>query len=202
MARTLYYTQRSAYARKVRIVLAEKQLPCDFKETDIKNKSPEFLNLSPIGKVPVLVDENGLIFWDSTLIVEYLDETYDAPPNLYPTDRLERLRCRQGEELADTLIDNVVGLWYERKRNAPDAATQTHYQTTIDRLMGVLERKLEESSYLLNDQLTAVDVAAVSGLGYYTLRFGDTWQLQYPKLSHWFERMHQRESVRSTVPMA
>ncbi len=75
MVRTLYYAQRSPYARKVRIVLVEKQLPCELKETDIKNKSPEFLSLSPIGFVPVLVDENGLIFWDSTLILEYMDDT-------------------------------------------------------------------------------------------------------------------------------
>jgi glutathione S-transferase len=103
MVRTLYYTQRSPYARKVRIVLAEKQLRCELKETDINNKSKEFLGLSPIGKVPVLVNENGLVFWDSTLIVEYLDETYPQP-SFYQGDRIERLCCRQGEKLADSLI--------------------------------------------------------------------------------------------------
>ncbi|MEH2227225.1 glutathione S-transferase family protein [Nostoc sp.] len=124
MARTLYYTQRSPYARKVRIVLAEKQLPCELQQTDINNKPPEFLSLSPIGKVPVLVDENDLVFWDSTLIVEYLDETYPEP-SFYPGSRIERLCCRQGEELADSLIDNVVGLWYEtRKGNQADFGTQ------------------------------------------------------------------------------
>ncbi|WP_391540784.1 glutathione S-transferase family protein [Halomicronema hongdechloris] len=41
-------------------------------DTNIKQTSPEFLQLNPIGKIPVLVDENGLIFWDSTLMVEYL----------------------------------------------------------------------------------------------------------------------------------
>ncbi|MFN6463941.1 MAG: glutathione S-transferase family protein [Nostoc sp. DedVER02] len=67
MARILYYAQRLPYARKVRIVLAQKQLPYEPKETDINNKSREFLSLSPIGKVPVLVDENDLVFWDSTI---------------------------------------------------------------------------------------------------------------------------------------
>ncbi|WP_277883331.1 glutathione S-transferase N-terminal domain-containing protein [Nostoc flagelliforme] len=42
------YAQRSPYARKVRIVLVEKQLPYEPKETDINKKSPEFLGLSPI----------------------------------------------------------------------------------------------------------------------------------------------------------
>src|SRR5689334_8125596 len=130
MVRTLYYTQRSPYARKVRIVLAEKQLPCELKQTDINNKSSEFLSLSPIGKVPVLVDENNLVFWDSTLIVEYLDETYPQP-GFYQGNNIERWCCRQGEELADSLIDNVVGLWYEtRKGNQADFDTQTKYQSS------------------------------------------------------------------------
>jgi glutathione S-transferase len=201
MQRTLYYSQRSPYARKVRIILAEKQLPCEFKETDIRNKSPEFLRLSPIGKIPVLVDENELVFWDSTLIVEYLDETYPQP-SFYPSDRLERFRCRQGEELADHLIDNAVGLWLESNKAQPDTSTKTKYQSTINRLLGVLEQKLNQSTYLLNDHLTAVDIAAVSGLGYYSLRFGDDWRQECPQLNQWFEQLHQRESVQSTIPQA
>ncbi|MDZ7954828.1 glutathione S-transferase family protein [Nostoc sp. DedQUE09] len=202
MARILYFAQRSPYARKVRIVLAEKQLPCEFKETEINNKSPEFLGLSPIGKVPVLVDENGLVFWDSTLIVEYLDETYPQP-SFYPGSRIERLCCRQGEELADSLIDNVVGLWYEtRQGNQADFATQAKYQSSIDRILGVFEQKLTNSAYLFNETLSAVDVAAISGLGYYSLRFGHNWQQEYPKLRQWFELLHQRQSVYSTMPKA
>ena len=202
MVRILYYTQRSPYARKVRIILAEKQLPCELKETDINNKSKEFLSLSPIGKVPVLVDENGLVFWDSTLIVEYLDETYPQP-GFYPGDRIERLCCRQGEELADNLIDNVVGLWYEtRKGNQADVGTQAKYQSSINRVLGVFEQKLTVSAYLFNETPSAVDVAAISGLGYYSLRFGNNWQQEYPKLSQWFEVLHQRQSVYSTMPKA
>ncbi|WP_445626945.1 glutathione S-transferase family protein [Nostoc sp. DSM 114167] len=202
MARILYYAQRSPYARKVRIVLAEKQLPYEPKEIDINNKSREFLSLSPIGKVPVLVDENGLVFWDSTLIVEYLDETYPEP-SFYPGSRVERLCCRQGEELADNLIDNVVGLWYEtRKGNQADFATQAKYQSSINRLLGVFEQKLTNSAYLFNETMSAVDVAAISGLGYYSLRFGHNWQQEYPKLSQWFELLHQRKSIDSTMPKA
>lgn len=201
MTCTLYYTPRSPYARKVRIVLAEKQIPCDLQETDIKNKSPEFLALSPLGKIPVLVDEAGLVFWDSTLIVEYLDETYPDPP-LYPRrDRREWLRCRQGEELADTLIDHVVGRWIEaRQEEAADAAVEAQHQTVIDRLMGVLEQQLNHAPYLLNDRLSAVDVAAFCGLGYYTFRFGPEWQPSYPQLRQWFERLRDREAMVTTQP--
>lgn len=202
MVRKLYYRGRSPYARKVRIVLAEKQLPYQVVDTDIKQKSPEFLQLNPIGKIPVLVDNNGLVFWDSTLIVEYLDETYPEP-SFYPSARLERLRCRQGEELADTLTDEVVALWYEtRKGDRANAQTQAHHQANIDRLMAVLEMQLGNTRYLLNDRFTAVDVAAVSGLGYYSLRFGQTWQSAYSRLADWFDQLHQRSSLQETKPQA
>jgi glutathione S-transferase len=186
----------------VRIVLAEKQLPCELHQTDINNKSPEFLRLSPIGKVPVLVDENDLVFWDSTLIVEYLEETYPQP-SFYPSSRIERWSCRQGEELADTLIDNVVGLWYEtRKGNQADSGTQAKHQSSIHRVLGVFEQKLTNCAYLFNETFSAVDVAAISALGYYSLRFGNNWQQEYPKLRQWYELLHQRQSVYSTMPKA
>ncbi|PSN19441.1 glutathione S-transferase family protein [filamentous cyanobacterium CCP5] len=201
MARKLYYSGRSPYARKVRIVLAEKQLPYEHVEANIRQKTPEFLRLNPIGKIPVLVDENGLVFWDSTLIVEYLDETYPQP-SFYPSDRLERLRCRQGEELADAMTDQVVARWYEaRKGNQAKASVEARHQQDMDRMLAVFETQLGKTPYLLNDQFTAVDIAALCGLGYYTLRFGPSWQRQWPRLGQWFEGLHQRSSVQETMPV-
>ncbi|WP_017718411.1 glutathione S-transferase family protein [Kamptonema formosum] len=200
MTRTLYYTQRSPYARKVRILLAEKNLPCELQETDIINKSPEFIKLSPIGKVPVLVDEDGTTIWDSTHIIEYLDDTYPQP-SFYPSDRASRLRCRQLEELADTLADNAVNLWYQkRKGDSADAGDAAKYAASIDRLFPYLNEQLASSTYLLGSTLTAADIAAVSALGYYNLRHGEEWQQQYPHLAEWFKNLHRLESVQSTVP--
>lgn len=202
MTRILYYTQRSPYARKVRILLAEKNLPCELQETDIANKAPDFLKISPIGKIPVLVDEDGTTLWDSTQIIEYLDETYPEPA-FYPSDRIQRLQCRQWEELADTFTDNVVGLWLQnRKGEKADAGDQAKYQAAIDRLLPVFNEQLTQTPYLLGVSWTAADVATLSGLGYYTLRFGEQWQQQYSRLAEWFKGLHQRASVSNTVPKA
>jgi glutathione S-transferase len=202
MTRTLYYTQRSPYARKVRICLVEKNLPCNYKETDIINKSPEFLSISPLGKVPVLVDEDGTTVWDSTLIFEYLDETYQ-PAIFYPKDAHQRLYCRQWEELADCLTDNIVGLWLQtRKADKADVSDQAKYQSVINRLLPVIEHQLNKSTYLTGETWSAADIALLSSLGYYSLRFGQDWQKQYPSLSQWFQKLHERESVQSTIPKA
>ncbi|GAX44255.1 glutathione S-transferase domain-containing protein [Tolypothrix sp. NIES-4075] len=76
MNRTLYYHQQSNFLLKIRILLAEKNLDCELFEINLANKPPEFIKISPIGQVPVFVDEDGTVIWDSTLIAEYLDETY------------------------------------------------------------------------------------------------------------------------------
>jgi glutathione S-transferase len=183
-------------------LLAEKNLPVELIATDIMNKSPEFISISPIGKVPVLVDEDGTTLWDSTLILEYLDETYPEP-SFYPQEKKARLQCRQWEELADNLADNAVSLWYQKlKTEATESGTQSRYQAALDRLFPVLEKQLVSATYLLGETWTAADVAAVSALGYYTLRFGEDWQQQYLNLGQLFNRLHDRKSVKSTVPIA
>ncbi len=198
--RTLYYAQRSPYARKVRIILAEKNLAHTLKEVDMANKSADFLQLSPIGKVPVFVDEDGTTLWDSTLIVEYLEDTYPEP-SFYPSDRLARLKCRQWEEVADMLSDRAVQLMFEKRRGEQaNSGDISKFETGIERIVSALDAKLATSTYLMAEDLTIVDVTAVSSLGYYSLRFGEDWKPKYLRLAHWFQELHKRDSVQSTIP--
>jgi glutathione S-transferase len=202
MTRVLYYAQRSPYARKVIILLAEKNLPVELRVTDLANKSPEFVSISPIGKVPVLVDEDGTTLWDSTIILEYLDETYPEP-SFYPQEKKARLQCRLWEELADTLADNTINLWYQNLKDQPtNTMLKARYEAALDRLFPILEKQLASSLYLLGETWNAADISAVSALGYYTLRFGEDWQQKYVKLGQFFNRLHERDSVKSSVPIA
>ena len=66
----LYSAQRCPYARRTRIVLREKRIDFDIYEVDLRNKSEEFLRVSPYGKVPVLV-VNGTSLYESNIVNEY-----------------------------------------------------------------------------------------------------------------------------------
>ena len=57
---------------------------------------PEFLRLNPYGKVPVLVDEDEVVY-DSTIINEYLEDEYPLP-RLLPEDSQGRARARLASE--------------------------------------------------------------------------------------------------------
>ena len=86
----LYDFSLSPRARKVRITLAAKGLAYEKVPIDIttgEQKTPAYLAIHPYGKVPALQD-NGTTVYESTIIMEYLNEAYPTPP-LLPDDRLD-----------------------------------------------------------------------------------------------------------------
>ena len=96
-----YYASGSPFSWRVQLVLEEKGLPYEpvllhFDKGEVK--SPEHLARSPHGKVPALTDD-AVTLYESTAIVEYLEDRYPASP-LLPTDpaaralvRVEELEC-------------------------------------------------------------------------------------------------------------
>src|SRR6516165_7647108 len=94
----LYSGPLSLFSRKVEIALHEKGLSFEremvpFSQTKgYAPKHPAVLAANPKAQVPVLVD-GDLTLFDSTLIIEYLEDAYPAPP-LFPADAKARARCR------------------------------------------------------------------------------------------------------------
>jgi ganglioside-induced differentiation-associated protein 1 len=91
----LYHHGTSACAAKVRFALAEKSLEWVGHYVDIlrgEQFAPEFLRLSPKAVVPVLVHA-GAVIRESTVICEYLEESFAAHP-IYPRSPLERAQVR------------------------------------------------------------------------------------------------------------
>ncbi len=102
MTLELYHHGSSACAAKVRLALAEKQLPWVGHYVDILNGEqfrPDFLALSPKAVVPVLVHD-GAVISESTVICEYLEETFAEHP-IYPEQPLARARVRVWTKAVD-----------------------------------------------------------------------------------------------------
>lgn len=92
---TLYHGWRSSASRRVRLVLAEKQLDYDGHLIDMvkgEQHSPGYLALNPNGVVPTLVHD-GRVIWESSVIAEYLDDCFPQPP-LLPADPYARAVLR------------------------------------------------------------------------------------------------------------
>ena len=91
----LYDFASSPNCQRVKIVLAEKDLPYEIVPIDLRakeQKTPDFLKLNPNGKVPVLTDDD-LVLYESCIINEYLEEKYPNPP-LLPKDPAKKAKAR------------------------------------------------------------------------------------------------------------
>src|SRR5260221_8934408 len=90
----------SPYTRKVRIVLAEKKIDYDFEIDNPWKADAKAAKLNPLGKVPVLVLDDGRTLFDSRVIVGFLD---NASPisRLVPAENRERVEARRWDAPAD-----------------------------------------------------------------------------------------------------
>jgi glutathione S-transferase len=150
----LYDFQPCPFGQKVRIVLAEKGLSYDFVEVDLtqgEQRKPDFLRLNPFGRVPVLVDEDSTIY-DSTVIIEYLEDEYPEPPVLPAIGSSAlRARARLWEDFADTSftpqVDQLIGEM-SKVESERDPARVQRLQKAVERALDYVNHELQGQDYL------------------------------------------------------
>ncbi|MHB8529391.1 MAG: glutathione S-transferase family protein [Caulobacteraceae bacterium] len=104
----LYEHPLSPYAQKVKIALREKHIPFEAALPDglgAGRTGGAFAKASPRGEVPALIEGETGIF-DSTIILEYLEDRFPSPP-LLPAEASERARVRMLEEVMDTHFEAI-----------------------------------------------------------------------------------------------
>ena len=105
----VYYAPPSIYGRKVLTVLYEKNLDFEIKKMSFEAQDhlkEDYLKLNPNGEIPTMVDD-GQVIYESTAIVEYLDEEYPEPP-LMPVSSYDRARVRIIEEYCDLHLYRAI----------------------------------------------------------------------------------------------
>ncbi len=108
----------SPFVRKLSILLLEKGITFEFINELPYNADNGVAQFNPLGKVPVLVTEEGECWFDSPIIAEYI-ELMNVAPAMLPRDPLESLRVRKIEALADGIMD--AGLVSVREQARPIA---------------------------------------------------------------------------------
>src|SRR5882672_6103044 len=110
-------TPSSPFTRKVRVVLAEKRIDYEFVVDPPGDPATQVPTYNPLGKVPVLITDDGATIFDSRVIVEYLDSASPVA-RLIPDDIRQRIQVRRWEALADGCTDAIVALVAEKRRPA------------------------------------------------------------------------------------
>lgn len=194
----------SPYARKIRILLAEKKLPFELVVDSPWEANTRVPEVNPLGKVPALVLDSGEVFFDSPVIAGYL-ETLAAPPALLPAGGIERVRVRQTEALADGILDAAVGAYLEGRRPEAEqsAVSMARQFDKIRRSLDELEKRATGQTWLDGNAMQLGDITVGVALGYLDLRLPQLdWHSGRPALSALAERLFARPSFVATIPPA
>jgi glutathione S-transferase len=199
----LLYSLTSPYARKVRIVAAEKRIAIDLEAVVLADPDCPVPQHNPLGKIPVLIMDDGDSLYDSSVIVDYLDQRTPVA-HLIPQDTKQKFQVKRWESLADGVCDAAVAVMLEQRRpeNLQDPSWVNKQWTKVERGLKMLNDDLGENKFCVADTFSLADIAVVCLLGYLDLRFGNKVKLDkhYSNLARLNQSLATRPSIAETVP--
>ena len=195
----LYDFKSSPNCQRVKVVLAEKNLPYEIVPVDLtkkEQKAPEYLKMNPYGKVPVLADDNTVLY-ESLIINEYLEEKYPSPA-LMPKDPSKKAKARILTDYGMAHFDSP----YQKLRMElmKDAKEQSQpiiegAKAELKKLLQRFEDELGDQQYLLGD-FSLVDANLIPRFSRLE-GFGVLPDPALPRLAKYIERMKARPSVKA-----
>jgi glutathione S-transferase len=184
---TLRSSPASPFVRKIRIAASllglEREIAVEIADTTDPADSVRQQN--PLGKIPALVLEDGMVLFDSRVILEYLDHRAGGG-RIIPKGADARFAALRLQALADGLMDASILLVYEgRWRPA-----ERHEPKWVDLQAGKVARALaalESAPPALDAPPTVGQIALACALGYRDFRFAGTWRKDHPRLVAWLD---------------
>ena len=182
------------YVQRARIVLAEKHIPHRVKFIDLADKPDWFLELSPLGKVPVLCVDDRPLF-ESAVIAEYLDET--SPGSLHPLDPFAKAHNRSWIEFASATLSSIAAFY-----RASDDRDFSRATAVLRERFERLESELGDGPWFNGRAFSIVDAAFGPVFRYFEVieiygHFGFFDGLE--RVNAWREKLRARPSVRAAV---
>ena len=191
----------SPFVRKVRIVLAEKRIVYDF-DVDIPWESDtRVAEHNPLGKVPILIMDDGTTLYDSRVIVDYLDSA-NPVSRLMPEFNRERSMVKRWEALADGISDAATTIFLERKRPESLQSTEWISRQQKKAMLGleVAARDLGDKKWCEGNVYTLADISLGCTLGYLSFRFPEMKWRMFPNLVRLVDTLEERASFIETAP--
>lgn len=192
----------SPYARKVRIVMAEKKIDYELVLEDVWSETTTIQQSNPLGKIPCLMMDDGGAMFDSRVIAEYLD-ILTPVGKLMPSSGRERAEVKCWEALADGMLDAAVLVRLEKKRPTRQQSPEwiKRQWSKVEAALKAMSVGLGEKAYCVGNHYTLADVAVGCALGWLNFRFPETpWKENYPELLRLLDKLSERQSFKDTFP--
>jgi glutathione S-transferase len=188
MSMILRSNPASPFARKVRIAASILGLDSaiDVVPSDPADPKDTVRQQNPLGKIPVLVLDDGMVLYDSRVIVEYLDHLAGGG-RIIPAEPRARFAALQLQALGDGIMDACILQVYENRWRDPakrEAKWLDHQAGKVDRALGALEASPPALDAIAN----IGQIAVACALGYRDLRFAGSWRAQHPRLVQFLDR--------------
>lgn len=199
----LIYAAASPFARKVRMLAHEAGLLERIELLDtavLPTTLNEQVNArNPLGKIPVLLTDDGEALYDSRVICEYLDTLHQGRKVL--PEGAARWQVLRLAALADGLMDAALLARYERGVRP----AELQWSAWLDGQLGKVQRALAELERQVGQLQGPLDLAQIGvacALGYLDFRFADIdWRVSHPGLAAFQQAFAQRDSMRSSAPV-
>jgi len=183
----LRFAPASPFARKVRIAAALLALDSkiELQQADPNAAGDSLRQQNPLGKIPVLIGDDGATYYDSRVIVEYLDHLAGGG-RIVPREAKARFAALTLQALCDGICDASLLVVYESRYRPADKAVQSWLDRQEEKVARGLAA-LEAKPPLLTSPPDVGQIALACALGYRDLRFAGTWRKDHPRLVAWHD---------------
>lgn len=195
----LRFSPTSPYVRKVWVAVLETGLEDSIERIMVSplNREDVLNSPSPLGKIPCLETDDGMVLYDSPVILDYLDSRHDGA-RLIPEAGPVRWEVLRRQALGDGMLHNTVNIYIEslRKPERQSRGWIAHNKASVDRAIDALEAEADG----LGGAVDSGSITLAVAMAFVDQHFpDDDWRAGHPKLAAWFDEFNRRPSMTATV---
>ncbi|NQU72432.1 MAG: glutathione S-transferase family protein [Rhodospirillales bacterium] len=189
----------SPFVRKVWVAALETGIADGIERIMVSPINPEDVKSSPspLGKIPCLETDDGMVLYDSPVIMDYFSSLLDDN-KLIPPGGKARWDTLRRQALGDGMLGSTVNVFIEKMRK-PERQSKgwiVHNKAAVDRAIDSLESEVPD----MTDVIDAGTITLAVALAFFDQHFpDDSWRADHPKLAAWSDDFNQRPSMRTTV---
>jgi glutathione S-transferase len=199
----LYHSTTSPYVRKVMVAaielgLADRIETVPAKVSPIVRTAPVIAD-NPLGKLPTLIADDGMVLFDSRVIAEHLDALAGGG-RLIPASGPARWQALTEQALADGMLDAALLERYETSLRPSDLLWPAWRDGQHDKVAKALDR-MEQTATGFARRVDIGTIATGCALAYLDFRFPKLgWRSDRPRLAAWYAAFAERPSMAATAP--
>ena len=205
MSIIIHGVNASPFVRKVRVALTEKSIPYELKNQVPFGQPPEYMKISPLGKIPCL-QEGDFTLPDSSCIIAYLERT-NPKPALYPENPKEYGRALFLEEYADSkLVETVGAVFFQRvvrklifKQESDETIVRNKIDVEAPKVFDWIESQIGDREWLVGTRFGIADIAMASPFVNFAHAGESVDAKRWPRLAAYLQRVHSRPSFKALI---